>query len=268
MARKARTSKIQLDALPSIVYRGGNVIDGRGEGVKLHNNNYLTYLHQYSAMYRRAKFNCEKRMIAEIVYKAITDSGASFICCDRKSKKGRPEAITKIMKSLKDLGKRQRQHGTASHASNEEVSSTEHDASSFDREFRRWHSGALAFREELDSNDAFGMNPPLQPSATFDSDCSESSNYSSCDATPVSSSSPYSALDSLSLFDIRWLGKVQPSIRTLAETATSDICVDSSMQFHFSSLDDDFLAMSPTPSESMTSDMDDDSFTPYFVFRC
>jgi hypothetical protein len=90
-----------------MIYKGGNVKDGRGEKIKRENAPYLKVVGHFTARYRASNCHTTKREIASKVYEIIARSGALFVDCKNKVK-SKEESIQKIMKSLKDYKKRSR----------------------------------------------------------------------------------------------------------------------------------------------------------------
>jgi hypothetical protein len=93
--------------LETMIYNGGNVIDGTGEKIKIANAAYHEIIGKKSGQYRETKCHTTKRNIANKIYQSVIESGAFFLDCNgqRKSTK---DSIHKIKKSLKDFKKRSR----------------------------------------------------------------------------------------------------------------------------------------------------------------
>jgi hypothetical protein len=92
-----------------IIYKGGNVFDGRGEAVKKKNINFLSLIAHFQSSYRQAQSKQVKRQIACEIYTIIAQSNANFYN-QHGEVKPKSLAIVKIMKSLKDFGKKHCNH--------------------------------------------------------------------------------------------------------------------------------------------------------------
>jgi hypothetical protein len=88
-------------------YRGGDVVDGRGEEIKRRNASFHQLVGIAAQQYRNTKRHQTKRSIAIQIYQIIKEANCKFLMKDGKEKEYE-KSIIKVMKSLRDFNKRKR----------------------------------------------------------------------------------------------------------------------------------------------------------------
>lgn len=103
---RKKTTKIRksLDTLKNIRV-GKDVISGRGEAIKKLNLHFRKKVHAHFRAYHCSRDDNEKRDIALEIYLRITTDGGRFLN-SKGEDIGKPAAMHKIMKALKDANTR------------------------------------------------------------------------------------------------------------------------------------------------------------------
>jgi hypothetical protein len=91
------------------IYHGGDVLDGRGEVINRVNAPYNELISIYSPEYRATKLTYMKRIIAGTIYYIIKIRASRRFLDEGGHEKTEAAAIHKIMKSLKDSGRHERE---------------------------------------------------------------------------------------------------------------------------------------------------------------